>query len=80
MMGNTFKYTAWINQHDRDYHYSPGCDFTIQVNSWEEAQNYCDKSKDPPYSYMVLKLINNQTRKTITTYEAYMKMVNRGEF
>lgn len=56
------KYTATINVIDNDYRSWVG-DESIQVNSWEEAQAYCDKEDWSGHSHMVEHLRDNKTRK-----------------
>lgn len=56
------KYTATINVIDNDYRSWVGDEF-IQVNSWEEAVEYCNKEDWSGHSHIIESLKENKTGK-----------------
>lgn len=57
------KYTATIDVIDNDYRAFVGSE-EIEVDSWEEAEEYCRKEEWSGYSHMVDCLRDNHTKKS----------------
>ncbi|MGL6099724.1 MAG: hypothetical protein ACRC0G_08865 [Fusobacteriaceae bacterium] len=55
------KFRAIIDMIDKDYHAFAGTK-EIQVDSWEEAENYCYENEWSGYSFMVYGLIDDSIK------------------
>ena len=62
------KYTALINEFDKDYRSYSG-EVTISVSSWEEAEEWCKKESWSGYMYSVHLLEDKNTCQVYWTKE-----------